>query len=181
MTALRHLTPSDYLRQPWANGRGETLEIARANGAQGLLWRLSIATVAEDGPFSRLPGIDRSLTVIDGPGFDLCGEGWRRRAAPLSPVTFPGDLAVAASAVSAASRDFNVMVARGRMRAQVACGSGAQDLRGALVAVHLPRGGRIMLNGQAIRTSPGDTILTTGRCLILPDRPALTVALDAPA
>ncbi len=178
MTAVRHLTPTDYLRQPWANGRGETLEIARAEGAHGLMWRLSIATVAEDGLFSRLPGIDRSLTVIDGPGFDLTGPGWRRQAAPMSPVTFPGDHAVAASGVIAPSRDFNVMVARGRIRARVACGPTARRLNGAMIALHLPRGGTLVLDGAVRSTNPGDTIITAGSCLIVTDRVALSVVLD---
>jgi uncharacterized protein len=179
MTAWRHLTLADYLRQPWANGRGETLEIARHDGPHGLLWRLSIATVAEDGPFSSLPGIDRNLTVIDGPGFDLTGPGWRRRAAPMAPVTFPGDHRVTASGVTFPSRDFNVMVARGRMRARVVCGSVARDLRATLAIVHLPHGGALVLNGRAIRTAPGDTVIATGSCIVLPDGPVLTVALDA--
>jgi uncharacterized protein len=181
MTAFRHLTPADYLRQPWANGRGETLEIARAEGPGGLLWRLSIATVAEDGPFSRLPGLDRSLTVIDGPGFDLNGPGWCRRAAHLTPVTFPGDHAVTASGVAAPSRDFNVMVARGRMRALVACGPAGRTLQAALVVIHLPDGGGLVLDRQAIFTGPGDTIMAEGPCIILPETPVLAVALDAMA
>ena len=72
---IRHLTPAGYRRQPWANGRGVTVELARADGPDGLIWRLSMATVAEDGPFSLFPGIERNLTVISGPGFHLRGDG----------------------------------------------------------------------------------------------------------
>ena len=81
-----HLTPAEYRRMPWANGHGETLELLRREGAEGqLLLRLSVAQVVENGAFSRLPGIDRVLTVISGPGFDLAGGGasaTRRSAVP---------------------------------------------------------------------------------------------------
>ena len=72
---MRHLTPSDYVAMPWANGRGQTVEMLREVGPDGgLLLRLSMASVVEDGPFSIFPGVERNLTVISGPGFDLLGE-----------------------------------------------------------------------------------------------------------
>jgi hypothetical protein len=126
---IRVLGPSDYVVQPWANGRGETLELARKWGDGGFLWRISVATVAGDGPFSRFPGIWRSLTVIDGPGFRIVGEGVDLQAALLRPVGFSGDAMVAACGVTGASRDFNVMVAGGWTGA-VAVHRGADRLDG---------------------------------------------------
>jgi environmental stress-induced protein Ves len=108
---MRHLTPADYRRMPWANGRGVTVEMARADGPDGLLWRLSMAQVTEDGPFSIFPGVERNLTVISGPGFDLRGA-LSLRADPLVPVAFPGDVALAAQGVVAPCEDVNVMTAR---------------------------------------------------------------------
>jgi hypothetical protein len=89
------------------------VELARKGGSGGFLWRISVATVAEDGPFSRFPGIWRSLTVIEGPGFRIVGEDVNLRADLLQPVDFSGDATVAARGVSGVSRDFNVMVAGG--------------------------------------------------------------------
>lgn len=94
---------------PWANGRGTTLELFREEGL-----RLSVATVAEDGPFSALPGIDRVLVLIEGPGFSLTIDGQRVAVAPLVPVRFAGEQQVAAVDVAGRSRDFNLMLARGR-------------------------------------------------------------------
>lgn len=109
---IRHLTPADYTAMPWANGRGTTIEMLRETGPDGALrLRLSMASVVEDGPFSSFPGIERNLTVISGPGFDLVGAT-RITAAPLMPVAFPGDVAIAAVGVTAPSDDFNVMTAR---------------------------------------------------------------------
>ena len=109
---IRHLTPADYVAMAWANGRGTTIEMLRETGPDGsLLLRLSMARVVEDGPFSNFPGVERNLTVISGPGFDLVGKT-RVTAAPLIPVAFPGDVAIAAAGVTAACDDFNVMTAR---------------------------------------------------------------------
>ncbi len=109
---MQHLTRRDYTEMPWANGRGVTIELARSSTPSGgILWRFSMATVGEDGPFSQFPMIERNLTVIDGPGFDLVGDT-TLRADPLCPVAFPGDIAIAARNVSEAATDFNVMTHR---------------------------------------------------------------------
>src|SRR5450830_1793080 len=63
------LTPS-----PWKNGGGSTTEIAvEPPGAtlHSFEWRLSLASIAHDGPFSHFPGVDRSLALLDGPGLML--------------------------------------------------------------------------------------------------------------
>ncbi len=110
---MKHLTPADYRVQPWANGRGQTVELLRLEQDGVLALRLSMATVAEDGPFSIFPGIDRNLTVISGPGFDLRGDGLALTCAPLMPVAFPGDVQVQATGThNQPSDDFNVMTAR---------------------------------------------------------------------
>ena len=134
---MRHLTTADYRTMPWANGRGTTVELLREEGADGLLFRLSMASVIEDGPFSILPGIERSLTVLSGPGFRLQGAGLSLICAPLVPVSFPGDLAVRADGTGAIpSVDFNVMSARTLPRPTVIVAS---------APVALPAGGTLYL------------------------------------
>ncbi len=67
---MRMIRSSDYRRMPWKNGGGETVEIAIAPAGASLDafdWRISMACVASSGPFSRLPGIDRTLAVLAGP------------------------------------------------------------------------------------------------------------------
>lgn len=117
---IRHLGAADYRAMPWANGRGTTTELARENRPDGgLSWRLSVATVSEDGSFSPLHGIDRILTLISGKGFDLMIDGARHALAPLSPLAFSGDAAVSAVGVKGPSLDFNVMVDRRDWQASV--------------------------------------------------------------
>ena len=110
---MKHLTGKDYRVMPWANGRGSTVEMLRHDNADGSLrYRLSMAAVVEDGPFSHFARVKRNLTVISGPGFDLTGD-LDLRADPLVPVAFPGDVALGARGVTGACEDFNVMVGPG--------------------------------------------------------------------
>ncbi|HAJ22213.1 MAG TPA: HutD-family protein, partial [Rhodospirillaceae bacterium] len=61
----------DYKETPWKNGGGITREIALKEDEDGFLWRLSIADVRTDGPFSSFPDRHRILTVIAGVGMRL--------------------------------------------------------------------------------------------------------------
>jgi uncharacterized protein len=122
-------TSADYRIMAWRNGRGQTTELLREDGL-----RLSIATVTEDGPFSVFPGIARNLTVISGPGFRLLGDGIDLAAAPLTPVAFPGAVAVRATEVTAPSEDFNVMTPAGEPHPEVWLATGP-----------IPAGGRLFL------------------------------------
>lgn len=116
---IRHLTPADYKTMPWANGKGVTVEMLRIELAGAVKWRLSRASVVENGDFSLFPGIERNLTVITGPGFDLVGPMGGLPARPLQPVAFPGDVAIRAEGVASPSDDFNVMTARGLPKPEV--------------------------------------------------------------
>ena len=172
---MKHLTATDYIRQPWKNGKGETVELSRADCNGAMLWRLSMATVAEDGPFSIFPGIDRNLTVLDGPGFRLIGDGIDLPCPPLSPVAFPGDVAVQALETGGrTSTDFNVMTARGLPLPQVDVVRVAQNLPAAdLTAVFAL--GAAAVNGQTITRH--DLILTEAAGHIAPIDPVLIVRL----
>lgn len=116
---IRHLTAKDFRTMAWANGKGVTVEMLKIERDGRLVLRLSRAMVVENGPFSLFPGIERNLTVLSGPGFDLKGEGIDLQARLLQPVAFPGDVPVRAEHVAAASEDFNVMTDRSLPRPEV--------------------------------------------------------------
>lgn len=142
---MRHMTAADYRVMPWANGRGVTTELIRADRDGALDWRLSMAQVVEEGPFSRLPGVERNLTVIEGPGFDLVGPGVRLAARLLEPVAFSGDQQLAAVGVTGPSVDFNVMTAGRAAKVQVVRGAAVLQPAGAVLcvlALHMPGLGR---------------------------------------
>ncbi|WP_332693322.1 HutD/Ves family protein [Devosia sp.] len=116
------LGPDDFRAMPWRNGLGTTIEMAREDDPAGaMLWRVSTADVVEAGAFSLFPGIDRILTLIEGPGFDLDFSDHGRVALvqPLRPVQFSGDWTTRAEAVRGPSRDLNVMTMRGKVSAMV--------------------------------------------------------------
>jgi environmental stress-induced protein Ves len=117
---MRRLTPRDYRRMPWRNGGGTTTEIAIApEGAsvsgERFLYRVSIADVATDGPFSRFEGYDRHIMLLAGAGMTLeCGEHGRIELRRFEPRAFAGDWAIVGALVAGPVRDFNLMVDRTR-------------------------------------------------------------------
>ncbi len=111
--------PEEFQVQVWKNGGGVTREIAREDRDGSLLWRLSIAEVASDGPFSAFTGLSRILTVIEGAGLHLHTPQGRLDALPLVPVAFSGDLAVDSRMISGPIRDFNVIWDATRLSASV--------------------------------------------------------------
>ncbi|MGB5069213.1 MAG: HutD family protein [Albidovulum sp.] len=110
---------NQFLRQPWKNGGGVTHEIAKAMKGDDLLWRLSMADVAADGPFSFFPGLTRSLTVIEGDGIDLETPDGPLTASPLAPVRFSGDTPVTGRLHHGPIRDLNLIFDAGRITATV--------------------------------------------------------------
>lgn len=115
---LTLLTPADYRRVPWKNGRGWTTELAARPASGDFLWRISIADIDADCDFSVFPGIDRSILVLSGEGMELqvgAGPPHTLRAGS-EPLAFPGDLAANARLLGGPTRDFNVMTRRGMFR-----------------------------------------------------------------
>ncbi len=125
---IRLLRAADHRRMPWKNGLGVTLEIARdESGAEDVdrssgdfAWRLSIADVATDGPFSRFVKIDRHLLLIEGRGVRLAIDGTSRTLDRLyQPIAFAGESTTFCTLLDGPVRDFNVMVDRRRFTASV--------------------------------------------------------------
>lgn len=113
---MRKLTQADYLRTPWKNGGGETVQLVAFPAGAGLndfVWRISMATVAVAGSFSRFPGVDRTLAVLNGTIELDIEEVGRRLLDPRSePLRFAGELAVAAQPIGGPVTDLNVMTRR---------------------------------------------------------------------
>lgn len=118
------LRASDHKQMPWKNGGGVTTEIAVAPAGADVgefHWRVSMATVASDGPFSSFENIDRILTVLDGEGMNLDVAGMEpiRLTTASEPFAFPGDAETSATLVSGTITDLNVMTRRGQWHATV--------------------------------------------------------------
>jgi len=110
---LNYLPRAQYQSMPWRNGAGITHEIAREPpAAENFEWRLSLATVAQSGPFSAYPGYHRSVTLIEGAGFRLDVEGQSAAELRVSgqSVAFPGGVATSCSLFDGPSTDLSLMV-----------------------------------------------------------------------
>ncbi|CAG9213784.1 putative Uncharacterized 21.2 kDa protein in hutC 3'region [Paraburkholderia caribensis] len=97
---------------PWKNGGGITRDVASCAHA----WRVSIADIDRDGPFSRFDGIDRLLMVLDGAGMTLGGAGV---LGAFDVAHFTGEAPVTAHLANGTVRVFNLMTYRGAARASV--------------------------------------------------------------
>ncbi|MBY3206525.1 HutD/Ves family protein [Rhizobium laguerreae] len=114
---MRILRAGDHKRMSWKNGKGETVEIAvfpPGASIDDFDWRISMATVAENGPFSIFPGIDRTLAILDGNGMVLhvAGSTPVRLTTESDPLAFPADIPVTARLEDGAITDLNVMTGR---------------------------------------------------------------------
>ena len=98
---------------PWKNGCGSTTQIAvfpPDAGFEDFDWRISLATIAEDGAFSEFPGIERTLALVDGHGMTLEIDGEATLLSKADPVAvFDGESRVVAKLNRGPSTDFNVM------------------------------------------------------------------------
>ena len=115
---MRIIRAADRRVMPWKNGGGVTTEIAigpDCASIEDFEWRVSTAEVATDGPFSRFPGIDRTLVVLDGAGIRLAfAEGELVTLDSASqPYAFQGDQPVTGLLAAGPIVDLNVMSRRG--------------------------------------------------------------------
>ena len=119
-----HITSPDKFKSvPWKNGLGVTQELAMS--PDGTLtdfdWRLSIATVNENGLFSNFSGYTRDLVLISGNGLSLCHDSKRvdnlkRR---LDVAHFDGGSRTVSTLFDGAINDFNVMAKTSCMNSDV--------------------------------------------------------------
>ncbi|WP_281967654.1 HutD/Ves family protein [Roseovarius nanhaiticus] len=103
------LKGTDLVDVPWKNGGGITRKIARGSSGDRVVWTLSRADVANEGPFSNFEGLQRILTVVSGGGMDLVHADGALTAAPCLPVAFDGDLPVASRLHDGPLTDLNLM------------------------------------------------------------------------
>ncbi len=172
--ALRKIRLEEARRIRWRNDGGWTREIAMGRvGGPGLDasgerwdWRISVAEIEQDGPFSRFPGVDRCLLLLDGAGMELTGEdGHARQVVPArARVDFAGDVDVRCRLLAGPTRDLNLMWRRAELAARidVQAVDGAVELRLAddiAVAVLHVLKGRIDVGGQSLAAA--DTLVAS--------------------
>lgn len=167
---VRVLRFADYPVVPWRNGRGVTREIAASavavastalDGAgpafpsAGPSWRISMATVDDEVPFSSFPGLRRMLGVVDGEGIELSVDGRMRtvrRGETFGP--FAGEAPASARPLDGPTLDLGLMIDPARVRGGMrVIGAGEHDLVGLIwFIVSLIDGLDVSLNGSPAAT-----------------------------
>jgi len=166
---MRILKSNEYRRMPWRNGRGETAEVAISpTGAtlDDFDWRVSMARIDGDGPFSIFPQTDRTLAVLRGDGLclSIAGSSPLELTRDSEPLSFPGDVAAAATLLGATVTDLNVMTRRERsthsMRRLRIAGSVEVPLQAPLALLICAEGSlQIEMNAQTAALMALDALL----------------------
>ncbi len=172
---MLRLNSVDHRRMRWKNGKGETIEVAvePPNATVDTFeWRVSMAAVVEDGPFSCFDGVDRTLAVLSG------GELALRiaEAPPVSvhaagpPLSFPADAPCEARLHGESVTDLNVMTRRGvwqhtlrRLPLAVTIAQSAS----AAVLVAAPDVATVNVEGVVVELGPQDALRLPAGCQIV--------------
>lgn len=125
MTALQLIHLADVAATPWKNGGGLTRDLLLWPPGAADAWqlRISVAEVAQSGPFSAYPFVARWLCVLQGAGVVLhFNEGQQKQImlTPDSPpLHFDGALAPGCELVAGPTLDLNLMARQGAGRAEM--------------------------------------------------------------
>ena len=116
MKPFKIYSPEDFKTLPWRNGLGSTVELISEilEGHEAFSWRLSIASVANDGPFSDFSGYDRTLLLLEGAGITLHNPNGNsiELNSSLDCAHFKGEDLINSSLHDGPIKDFNVMTLR---------------------------------------------------------------------
>ncbi|MGR2681925.1 HutD/Ves family protein [Chromobacterium haemolyticum] len=109
---------------PWKNGGGSTRQLLISPAGAGLDdfdYRVSLASVASDGPFSRFDGVDRQLLILQGAGLELKldGRDSLRLTPGDAPLAFAGETPAQSRLLEGPLTDFNVMTRRARYQSRL--------------------------------------------------------------
>ena len=148
--------------QPWRNGGGTTRELYAWPMGSPWRWRVSVADITQDGPFSAFDGIDRCFAVLQGAGVRLTlpGAAERDLHTDSAPLTFAGEDAPGCRLIDGATRDLNLMWQREAGRASLQRAEAgppwvsAAPLRALFTAEPLS----LRINGQAPQRVPAWTL-----------------------
>ena len=104
--ALKHVPA-----QPWRNGGGSTHGLLAWPGPAHWQWRISVAEITCDGPFSHFAGVRRWFAVLQGAGVMLRFAAHREKITPASPpLQFGGADAPGCELLDGPTLDLNMML-----------------------------------------------------------------------
>jgi environmental stress-induced protein Ves len=130
MTDYQLYSPEHFVKLRWKNGLGYTTELLKESlDKNEFAWRLSIAQVSQDGPFSNFEGYERTLLLLKGQGITLeQGDGSRQVLSKvLDAARFSGKGPTIASLHEGPIEDFNIMTRNGVCSARTHTGADTQE------------------------------------------------------
>lgn len=123
---LTLLDPDQYVRTPWKNGGGVTVDIAMS----GEIWRFGRTPITAAGPFSDYTGFDRIQVLVAGRGLVLqTPEGEIDVRRPFKPVRFAGETPIVSRLEAGPVEVVNLMGDRSRVRLDLAVLDAGQTRR----------------------------------------------------
>jgi uncharacterized protein len=115
MSAVEMRPIKSVAAERWRNGGGVTRTLA----AEGERWRISLAEVERNGPYSRFVGISRLSLVLRGSGVTLQNADSIVSLRTFSAVEYDGDTDWNATLIDGPVTALNVMTMKGRYRVRV--------------------------------------------------------------
>ena len=112
---IKQIHASDFKEMPWKNGKGITTELYRIPGddPSQFNFRLSVARISQDAPFSIFPDIDRHMLILEGKGIMLIQDGKHLKLTDDGQYySFPGETKIESRLLEGPVLDFNVMTKR---------------------------------------------------------------------
>ncbi len=193
--AARVIRRADRQVGQWRNGLGTTEEITaepeNSGNADPFAWRLSLARIGRDCPFSPFAGYDRTFMIVEGAGVTLSFGA----AAPdmrvdrrFAPQPFDGGWPTDCWLIDGPAQALNVVSDRARVVHRVAVveapvGRTTAAVAGDHVLVHALQGAAaVRLDGASARLAEGDCWRVdrpagAAELVIEAERPALIPAL----
>ena len=171
----------EHRAMPWANGLGTSYEVASDRNVDDMwTWRVAIAPVVLDGPFSVLPGVDRQLVVINGEGMTLSIDGEIVECHPGQVVRFSGDSVTIARLVDGPVVDLGLMTVRGLVTGSMVVVGDVGDMVESDAVVAIGDAAFEDKNGRQYRLGINDALLgVRGYPLVLLGGTAIAIQVNS--
>lgn len=151
---------AEHHAMPWANGRGTSDEIASDRNVSGeWSWRIAIAPIIEDGPFSRMPCVDRKLLLVEGSGLQLTIDGKKVICRQGGVVAFRGEAQTNATLLNGPVADLGLMVHRKKASGNLWFVDTIGEIMNANAVVAIGGFAHLDIDGQTVVLEPRDACL----------------------
>ena len=142
----------DHASMPWPNGAGITYEVVRFPETGDFDWRISLADIDSDCPFSVLEGIDRWIVLMEGDHMVLTNPDATHRIDEGAPFFYPGEIPFDCTLGGGPAKDLNIMTRRTKTKSHVEMITAGSHTIDASSGVHILIGmtGESTVDGDAL-------------------------------